>query len=1226
MSGLSAILTCMWDTSRTNAGIGKLRSALGRCERNDALAKIAGLQLLPANSEHVSRLEAAAYAVAGGGEDCHTRISPSRLRRVLNQHDSLLRLASHEDPLPGPFCRPVLFIGHDHLVLPGYDPNAVFTLDLLARTLFLHPDRTSVKGIERARRRIATGLSLSHRVCSKAGLTRSTRFEEGAGGEIAVPPSAALATLSAAATLTDGELEYLEWRRKVDGDGLDSLTVAPSDLSIADYVPDNHLLARRPVVRIEGGLVVACPTALAGATVASVVAALEEDGGLADLLRLLRDTVRMQTQRVAKDIGLKVVDLVETAHEDIDIWLTASDMDKAILLVVITDGRQNRQVEWDLQERICLAAETAGSAAANLRETNSQLHDVSALFVIQNLGDEAVAGLAEPVSGLDRCEGVSLEELSVLADVLGDKPNRLHYFLEDLDVLRKRTEQVMAFSLLDIFDQWQCGGDSFYAGDDNEPVSGAVFLGPQGSGTVRREAATSMDRHAARMPSSNRGIGEVERYYKRFDVPVYFPTHSEHLALLVEGLTVPVWVTASKFPEDLPVPVEPQLVEAMAYWVWRLTPILNPVLEYARLDELRIDIILEDFASWLHLMDKREVSAEGSVVEAVAGETDDQNGLLELRVQPAFAAASDERDDLELDLVEALVRAIVVFLPDHRHGDLQPILQFIAMERQNPLRRMLHTFSENPELNPVGAPRRHSLERAQNHRILDALGAELISRELLPHPLEDEKDIGKLLEGVVSLLFEQLEKYIARFGGPFLEYLVVECEAQLLWSRVEEVRFRYVHAAFSGVADIIGAGLEDIPQQTSAGMAARFLVEYVAAKPPVGDASPSRTDLEHLLALAAAVIDYAMERELCTVGVGPTQACVLPSGRLGLTRRDAVLDAREEYLRGLLETRVNAEDEGAEGQLPTVWTPELERGLEEAFRDEFGLPILDFIAFFQLLMDMGFDEGRPWCRLPEARLVELLHDKLGLPSDVAMGMLDAFSLAPRSDFSTPPPGFAHHDLWPWRFGRRYSYIARPLVRVRRDDEEVGDVVWGPRHAFVSGTHLLLLIASGRYRGRSQRMKSLEGRLHNVHGERFNDEVASRLEALDEFRVIRRFTHVGDVAMPAELGDIDVLALDVHQRRMWAVECKDFASARTPTELRNDLNDLCQVAVDKHARRLAWVEQNVCNIVRGVLGSGDNKWRSFGLIVSSEPQLSSRLKETKIPIVSVDELRTTVGAL
>ena len=69
-------------------------------------------------------------------------------------------------------------------------------------------------------------------------------------------------------------------------------------------------------------------------------------------------------------------------------------------------------------------------------------------------------------------------------------------------------------------------------------------------------------------------------------------------------------------------------------------------------------------------------------------------------------------------------------------------------------------------------------------------------------------------------------------------------------------------------------------------------------------------------------------------------------------------------------------------------------------------------------------------RFTKRRLVKLratLKDKRGFSDETCDSFFGMFGLVHRKRWSEPPKGFTKKDMYPWRFSRRLSLMARPLL-------------------------------------------------------------------------------------------------------------------------------------------------------------------------------------------------------
>jgi hypothetical protein len=255
-------------------------------------------------------------------------------------------------------------------------------------------------------------------------------------------------------------------------------------------------------------------------------------------------------------------------------------------------------------------------------------------------------------------------------------------------------------------------------------------------------------------------------------------------------------------------------------------------------------------------------------------------------------------------------------------------------------------------------------------------------------------------------------------------------------------------------------------EEAKANIANRFLIEYVAARPPLGLRPISLSVFDELMALAALIFDYGTESDLIHFGLADILMRMLPSGRLG-ANREAFDRIREAYSVALSVRHVDS----AKSAFARLWNPSAAPSnrapevveLDEATFQEFGLPLSEISDFMGELVNVAFDHRRVVV-LEFRELREKLGKRLSWPDDKVSKCLELFSLFPRDDYLRPPDPHRRRDLEPWNFNRSMSYLRKPLVH--RD----GSVLYGYRNVIGAREYLIDLCLSGRLHARTDRMK------------------------------------------------------------------------------------------------------------------------------------------------------------
>src|SRR5205823_1240462 len=168
--------------------------------------------------------------------------------------------------------------------------------------------------------------------------------------------------------------------------------------------------------------------------------------------------------------------------------------------------------------------------------------------------------------------------------------------------------------------------------------------------------------------------------------------------------------------------------------------------------------------------------------------------------------------------------------------------------------------------------------------------------------------------------------------------------------------------------------------------------------------------------------------------------------------------------------------------------------------------------------------------------------------------------------------FRGKDWWPWRFRRRLSLLARPIISLGN-----GNVVYSPAFCEDSFRHLVTGCFYGRFETEyfdSPRMRGFVGRVNSDRGHQFNHDVAEVFSSCG-FQV-RTEVQMSEFCAPEQeaSGDVDVLAW--RGDTAFICECKSLLFARTVSEIAEQLNRFQGRNNDdltKHIRRYTWIQSN-----------------------------------------------------
>jgi hypothetical protein len=212
-----------------------------------------------------------------------------------------------------------------------------------------------------------------------------------------------------------------------------------------------------------------------------------------------------------------------------------------------------------------------------------------------------------------------------------------------------------------------------------------------------------------------------------------------------------------------------------------------------------------------------------------------------------------------------------------------------------------------------------------------------------------------------------------------------------------------------------------------------------------------------------------------------------------------------------------------------------------------------------------------------ARLVETQ----GFDDREVKAFFDMLALIPRGEWDRTPPGFRARDWQPWRFRRRLSLVARPLVVFGQDDD--APLIFGMYQLGTSVSYLFENMQSAWLPEeffKSDAMLRYRGQVANAEGAGFTQEVAATLR-LHGWEA-RTEVQMSTLGAPQELGDLDVVAWRTDDPRLLLIECKRLQPARTIGEISELLKQFRGEAGDRlgrHVRRRNWIRDHLNALAR-----------------------------------------------
>jgi len=399
----------------------------------------------------------------------------------------------------------------------------------------------------------------------------------------------------------------------------------------------------------------------------------------------------------------------------------------------------------------------------------------------------------------------------------------------------------------------------------------------------------------------------------------------------------------------------------------------------------------------------------------------------------------------------------------------------------------------------------------------------------------------------------------------------------------------------------------------------RILMEMaVCTSPILGGRPVTQADLDYLGSQILLLIATAAHSDAIRAGCADPQVAV---SRLGdFSFEDNFMSVMVPYLSSHFEKRHLSDVR----RYDDLFEPEADapRPEEDIFGKEF---VEGFLQEFGIsparLAEVGVRLGEDAAELQATVITRdagSFNDVLargGLAQSEIDALWRSFVLKPRDRWDSAQKPFRDKDWFPWRFRRRLSLMAKPIV-----DLGDGRILYAPGFCEDSFRHMIMECFHGEFETEyflTRGMKEYCGSVNGRRGLDFNRAVGAIFaEAGWGIRTEVAMTELGAPA-DAGLGDVDVLAWQ--GETVCICECKELLFARTIGEVSSQLARFRGNAgddLDKHLQRVRFLDGH-----RGGLSmlTGIADVRIAPLLVTSKVVPMQFVANLGAEVVSADQI-------
>lgn len=453
-----------------------------------------------------------------------------------------------------------------------------------------------------------------------------------------------------------------------------------------------------------------------------------------------------------------------------------------------------------------------------------------------------------------------------------------------------------------------------------------------------------------------------------------------------------------------------------------------------------------------------------------------------------------------------------------------------------------------------------------------------------PREVHDRRKCGDFLNGVVDRMWFRIRERLAQLDRASVILRCLE-NVEALDRDAEQWRLSArALLAIQGEEAVDVAVLRQT-ERARANHASRVLVEMaLCASPLRRGALITEADFDALQACVTFLNYAANQSDALQYELAHPPILICPNGEF-IVDEDYHEKTVTPYLHGQFAENYQA----AAADYANLYQPpqhlnkppeRFEPVYERAFVAEFGIELERWIEFLRWMQDDALSRKELIVLTRKFEFMARLA-AAGFAAEEGECILKEFGSWPRPRWDEAPSGFRNKDWWPWRFNRRLSLIARPIVVC--DTAEDAEIFYAP--GFVSDCARIHI-----ERTRSAQFPKEYYRSHEMRA--WADAVTLRRSAEFEGAVADEFRKLGcearvavamtELGADARLGDLDVLAWHLDRKKVFLVECKRLRFARTISEIGERLRGFRgneQDDLARHVRRAEWLDRNRSGLAR-----------------------------------------------
>lgn len=992
----------------------------------------------------------------------------------------------------------------------------------------------------------------------------------------------------------------------------------------------------RPLLRINDGLLVVCPTSIVSAIVHYSWSLATQMDCQTKLATFYQEIIGRGLDFAMSKLRLERLELPSSYDEEssptfLSNRLYVADKDKLFHISVIQDDCSSYEsTTFNHQPEVQSAAITDDmkKSFVCVKEEYPN-HQIAQVTLFSGIGRskpflfesfDAYYSLVAPV-----------QQLFLIAETRDHERLSLWYFIDACKRLEKSTVLPPMVEVIDLYSLYLKNDDSFYLSDKARPDFLALT---DGGLVINKKAKDLIDKRLAYKYIAGHKrpvlvpVLKIDNYVPRYGV---LESLGRALEIFIPNYCLDLWIVFHKPTESNPslFALSWQFSEAIAFWLNSIIGDLDRHLSSLGKLSFEIEVRFTDQDTFFNSDNRLNSSLEEVVMPGVFIEND-HTLVFEIHGSVGLLISTNDNGG-EREMLKILLQGFGKALKHHGKKNTLTSTEIEKIVNAGlPLgdkKMILSTYTfDNIALNPANVERVRYIQETRVQwmmdRTLDLLG------DKCP-PVGEIQSRLSFARSTTFALLKELRSHLNQYDGKsFIDFCMRQSDSHLHESEKSKLRTPTRLACFKEQEDTIKEITKSIDRSDKTTLPIRCLIEHLVAEQPKGSKDVTLQAFDDAIAIMSLIIYWGGTGDQIHHSLFDIELAILPSKRVGTNSKEII----SKFFTDFKEARAGSYVDQAKDNFDKYFTgdrkerSEIPEFLDESFKKEYGVSLYTLGGVISFLSVFAIDSNTLLMAMPKEKLIqEIINDFEGqVSSEEARNAIEFFTLKKRGKVDSFNPPFTLNDIFPWGYNRRLSYLQRPLIAWGRENDLNPLIMWTPRHCELSWTFIITLIQNDRLKvpeGNSiQRAisKYSKQRSRSVSESFINWLNTSNSIVIEEEVVIGP---KGKLYNSELIGDCDLLLIDHDKKSILSIECKRTVSAKNPKQMVEEISQYFGGYFDKHLRRDSWLKDNR-KIISDAYGHDVSHYQIYSIFLTYELMAIQFIRKGTLPMpmISLSELR------